>query len=394
MEFKFSKREELLQWAVNDFGQKEIAAKELNTLSYVPANILKKMGDLGFFSMRVPEKYGGKPGAWVTIGVLIEEIAKANMSIGYLTMLSYEISLLLSIHGADEVKEEWLQGVCQGRKLGCISITEPHCGSDFSAIETRAVRDGDSYYISGEKNPISFGTQADFTITFAKIDHEKETKGITAFLVPLDLPGIKKTRITTMGLLPSDPASFIFSGVNIPVKNRIGSEGEGFQINADTGLFSDFNQVISGLISLGTAQTALGLAISYGKNRVAFGRPIAGFEAISGRIAEDATLIEAGRWLCYRTLWLKDQGLPDTKEAAMCGWWCPKVAFKVIEDALLIHGHTGYSNDLPFQQMLRDVTGFEIIAGTEQILKLIIAQRVIGKVAVPVGLSGEIGYGI
>jgi cyclohexanecarboxyl-CoA dehydrogenase len=392
VEFKFSKREELLQWAVNEFAQKEIAAKELNTLRYVPAEILKKMGDLGFFSMRIPEKYGGKPGAWVAVGVLIEEIAKANMSISYLTMLSYEMSLLLSVHGTEELKEEWLPDVCQGRKLGCISITEPHCGSDFSAIETIAVRDGDSYYINGEKNPTSFGTQADFTITFAKVECEKETKGITAFLIPLDLPGIKKFRITAMGLLPSDPAAFIFNGVRIPIKNRIGSEGEGSQINSDSGLFSDFNQIISGLISLGTAQTALRLAISYGKNRFAFGRPIAGFEAISGRIAEDATLIEAGRWLCYRTLWLKDQGLPDTKEAAMCGWWCPKVAFKVIEDALLIHGHSGYSDDLPFQQMLRDVTGFEMIAGTEQILKLIIAQRVIGKVAVPLDLLDGIGY--
>ena len=167
--------------------------------------------------------------------------------------------------------------------------------------------------------------------------------------------------------------------MRVPIKYRIGDEGEGFQINENMGLFSDFSRVLSGLICLGLAQTALRLAISYAKERVAFGRPIARFEAISGKVAEDATLIEAGRWLCYRALWLKDQGLPNAKEAAMCGWWCPKVAFQVIEDALLIHGHAGYSDDYPFQQMLRDAIAFEMIAGQEQVIKLIIAREVLGR---------------
>ncbi len=391
MEFKFSKREELLQWAVNDFAQKEIAAQELNKLNYVPADIIEKIGKLGFFSIKIPEKYGGKPGTWVMIGILVEEIAKANISVAYLTMLSYEISLHLSLYGSEKVLEEWLPGLCQGGKSGCISVTEPHCGSDFLAIKTKAIRDGDFYCISGEKKPVSFGTQADFTIAFAKANPEIEKKRITAFLVPLDLPGIKKSPIANMGLVPTHPASFIFNEVRIPIKYRIGGEGDGVDINPNI-LFSDFNQVMSGLISLGTAQAALNLAISYAKKRFAFGRPVVQFEAISGKISEDATLIEAARWLCYRALWLKDQGLPNAKEAAMCGWWCPKVAFKIIEDALLIHGHTGYSEDLPLQRMLRDVTAFEIIAGTEQILKLIIAQRVIGKGALPEGFSGEIGY--
>ena len=135
------------------------------------------------------------------------------------------------------------------------------------------------------------------------------------------------------------------------------------------------------------AQNALKTGISYGKDRIAFGRPLVSFGAISGKVAEDATLIEAGRWLCYRALWLKDQGLPNTKEAAMCGWWCPKVATEVIEDALLVHGHAGYSDDYPLQQMLRDVIAFEMIAGQEQVLKLDIAQETIGHVAIPYDLS-------
>jgi cyclohexanecarboxyl-CoA dehydrogenase len=171
--------------------------------------------------------------------------------------------------------------------------------------------------------------------------------------------------------------------VCIPAKYRIGDESAGYHLITKMGISSDFHQIISGLISLGAAQTAMRLAIAYSKQRSAFGRPIAKFGAVSGKIAEDATLIEAGRWLCYRALSLKDQGQPNIKEAAMCGWWCPKLAFQVIENALLIHGHSGYSDDLPLQQMLRDIVAFEIIAGTEQILRQIIAQKLIGNIAVP-----------
>jgi len=175
--------------------------------------------------------------------------------------------------------------------------------------------------------------------------------------------------------------------VRIPMKYQIGKEGEGFDVNTSAGLSSDFFRILSGLIPLGLAQAALSLAITHAKNRVAFGRPIAQFQAISSKIAEDATLIELGRWLCYRALWLKDQGSNPAKEAAMCSWWCPKSAYQIIEDALLIHGHAGYSDDYPIQQMLRDVIAFEMIGGTEEANKLIIGRRVIGKAAIPEGLE-------
>ena len=143
-------------------------------------------------------------------------------------------------------------------------------------------------------------------------------------------------------------------------------------MNATTCLLSDLNRIIAGLISLGAAQTALRSATQYAKERVAFGRPIIKFEGLSGKLAEHATYIEAARWLCYRALSLKDRDEPHTKEAAMCGWWCPKIAYDAIQDSLLIHGHAGYSDDHPFQQMLRDIVGFEMISGAENMLKLMI----------------------
>jgi cyclohexanecarboxyl-CoA dehydrogenase len=383
MEFKFSKQEELWQWAVREFVEGELTKQEFMTLDHVPPDILKKMGELGFFSVKVPKEYGGNPGTWVMIGMLVEEIAKMNIPLAYMAMVSYEIILLLAGHGTSEAKEEWLRSLMNGSKRGCLSVTEPDSGVDVGAIKAEAIREEDSYFIRGKKSPVSFGMQADVALLFAKTDSEKRTAGLTAFLVPLSFSGITRSSLKNMGLFPIAPCSFTMDDVCIPIKYRIGDEGEGFHLHTHMGFSSDFHHIMSGLISLGAAQAAMRLAISYSKQRVAFGRPIAQFEAISEKIAENTTFLEATRWLGYRALALKDQGLSNTKEAAMCGWWCPKVAFQVIEAALLIHGHTGYSDDLPLQQMLRDIVAFEMIAGTEGILKQRIAQKVIGNIAVP-----------
>ena len=216
-----------------------------------------------------------------------------------------------------------------------------------------------------------------------------EVNGITAFLVPLDNKNITKLNIRNMGLLPVSPVDLKLDGVRIPAENRIGQEGQGYDVNMSLGLSSDFFRILSGLVPLGLAEAALKAAIMHAKNRMAFGRPIAQFQAISGRIAENMTLLEMGKWLCYRALWLKDQGLNATKDAAMCSWWCPKSAYQIIEDSLVIHGHVAYSDDYPFQQMLRDVIAFEMIGGTEEAMKLIIAQRVIGRNVVPDLLIGQ-----
>ena len=392
MEFKLSKKEELWQWAVREFAEGELAKQELITLDYVPADFLKKMGGLGFFSVKVPKEYGGDLGTWVMMGILAEEMAKMNIPIAYMTMVSYEVILSLTSFGTNETKEEWLQDLVKGAKRGCISANESDSGVDIGVTKTKAIREQDSYFISGEKSPVSFGMQADVALLFAKTNSEKKTEGLTAFFVPLNLSGITKSEIKNMGLFPVAPCSFTMDHVCIPARYRIGDEGQGFYLHTTMGFSSDFHQIVSGLISLGAAQAAMRLAISYSKQRIAFGRPIVQFEAISEKIAKGATLIEAARWLCYRALALKDQGLSNGKEAAMCGWWCPKVAFQVIEDALLIHGHTGYSDDLPLQQMLRDIVAFEMISGTEGILMQRIAQKVIGNIAVPDVMTDSINY--
>jgi len=387
MDFNFTKDEELWQWAVKDFANREIAPRELTTFDQSLKDTLKKMGELGFFSIKLPEQYGGDPANWVMLGILTEEISKVNAGIAYFILVSHEVAFSLASYGTDEVKEEFLPGLIRGDTVGCICSNEPNAGVDFQAIESRADKDGETYIVTGEKNPVSFGMHADVTLSFAKTGPGK--KEITAMLIPLGLPGISRFPLRNMGLSLSASASLRFDGAQIPLRYRIGEVGGGLQVNATTGILSNANKIIAGLISLGVAQTALKLAIQYSKERVAFGKPIVKFEGLSNKIAEDATFIEAGRWLCYRALSLKDRGSSHTKEAAMCGWWCPKIAYEVIQDSLLIHGHAGYCDDHPFQQMLRDIVAFEMISGTENILKLIVSHETIGSMAVPDNLSNQ-----
>jgi cyclohexanecarboxyl-CoA dehydrogenase len=389
MDLEFSEEEKLWQGAVSNYAEREIAPQDLMTLDHIPRKILKKMGDLGFLSLRVPEEYGGNPATWVMMGILAEEIAKTSIAFAYSIMISYEVSLPLATYGIDQVKDEWLPGLIKGDHLGCVALAEHMGGTDINGTGTIAMRDQDAYFINGEKTPVSFATQADVVLLFVKTNSEIGIRDLTALLIPLGLSGIAKSEIKTMGLLPSAPCSVTFDDVKVQARYRIGKEGEGFPIHTEMGLSSDFNQILSGLICLGAAQTAMRFAVSYSKERFTFGRPIAKFGAISAKIAENATLIEAARWLCYRALALKDQGVSNRKEAAMCGWWCPKVAYQAIKDSLLIHGHAGYCDDHPFQQMLRDIVAFEMISGTENSLKLIVGHETIGSAAVPDILSNQ-----
>lgn len=370
---------------VRMFAERELAprAKELAAADHMSRDILKRLGDLGLLGLTLPEKYGGQPGNWVMLGIAMEEISRVSFAACGPLGPPFAGTLLLASYGSEEAKEKWLRAWIKGELLGCLALTEPGCGSDAVAIRTKAIKDGDHYVITGEKTSISFGMQADIGAVFAKTDPQAGARGVTCFLVPLDLPGITKSRFTDMGWDSQGRASLSFDSVKIPESYRLGEEGQGFALAMGT--FDNFMRAGAALTSLALAQSALDQAISYATQRTAFGQPIAKFEGVSFKIAESATLLEAARWLAYRVLWLKDQGLPNTKEAAMCKWWGPKVAVQVIHDALLIHGHLGYSDEYPIQRMLRDAIGFEIADGTAEIMKIIIARELMGKVAVPYG---------
>jgi cyclohexanecarboxyl-CoA dehydrogenase len=379
--FGFTDTQESFRKVVRSFAQKELqpGAKERSKLRAFPHEIHKKLAEAQLTGLNLSEKYGGQPSDWVSVGIAIEELSKVDILAAWLTIVPVVISLVLT-EGSEEIQEEWIPPIIRGEKLLCIGLTEPDCGNDAAAIKTRAIRKGDNYIINGEKTSVSGGLYGHGITLYAKTDPEAGARGISCLLVPLDLPGITKSNIPDMGWHGLGRAAVSFDDVEVPRSHLLGNEGEGFYMIM--GAF-DMARAGVGLLALGIAQAALEEAISYAKLRTAFGKPIAQFEGVSFKIAEDITRIEAGRLLCYRTLWLKDQGLPHTKEAAMCKWYCPEIALQTVHNALIIHGNYGYSEEFPIEQRLRDVIATEIMDGTPEIQKLIISREIIGKEFLP-----------
>jgi cyclohexanecarboxyl-CoA dehydrogenase len=380
MEFTYSKEEAEIKNVIYNFVQSTIEGKGLDKKKRIPKDIIELMAKIDLFSLKIPHKYGGLSARWVEMGIVIEELSKGATGLAYFVVLAWIVSQILNKYATATVKKKWLPEISKGNKFGCVSVSEPACGSDLAALKTISYKEGKNYVLNGEKAPVSFGFQSDFAIVFAKNEPgEKNGLELSAFLIPFEIPGIGKKEIPSMGLLSANLTGLELKNVKVPDTYRIGAEGEGNEINTDGGFCSDFFQILSGLIPMGIAQKAINLAIRHSKMRKAFGRSIIQFQAISEKIAEATTLIEMGRWLCYRALWLKDIKQTNIKESAMCCWWCPKAAYRIIEDMLLIHGHIGYSEEYPLEQMLRDVIAFEMIGGSAESMKMIISQRVVGK---------------
>jgi len=381
MEFGFTETQEMFRHSVREFSKRELApgAKERAKGDHIPKEVLKKMAGVGILGLTVPKEYGGQPSDWVSVGIAVEEVAKADFNLSILPIQNPGAYLALQL-APEEVQKEWVPPLVSGDILFAIAITEPSAGSDAAAIETKAVRQGDYYILNGEKTSITLGMQSAAAIVFAKTDPALRARGVTSFLVPLDYQGVTRSRIPDMGCKPMGRATIAFDNVRLPARYRLGDEGKGFYL-----VMSQFDaiRVCLGLMGVGIAQTSLEDAINYAKQRYAFGKPIAKFEGISFKIAEDYTLIEAARLLCYRTLWMKDHGITHTKESAMCKWFCPQVAVKVIHHAILIHGHFGYSEEMPLEQRLRDAIGWQFADGTAEIMKIIISRELLGREYLP-----------
>lgn len=364
------------------FAEEEVAPRsaELDRTGEFPRDIWRRMGELGILGLRLDPRYGGQGLDCVTTGIAAEEIARGDFSCSYGVLLPNLNGDILQNHADEAVKEEWLRPLITGDAIIALGLTEPGSGSDAAAMKTRAVRQGDEYVIRGEKSGISLTAVADAVILFAKTDPEQRARGVSAFLVPLDRPGVSRSVFEDMGERPIKRGSLFFDDVRIPARYRIGEEGRGFY-QVMNGF--DYSRCLIGLQCLGAAQAGLEETIAYVKQRYAFGQPLARFEGVSFPIAEHYTMIEVARWLCYRGLWLRDQGLPHTKEAAMAKWLGPKVAFEALHDCLLLHGHYGYTKEVSIERRFRDVIGLEIGDGTAQIQKIIIARELMGREYLP-----------
>ena len=377
----FTESHAMLRQVVRDFAARVIAPtlKARRNLDYLPRELVKVVADEGLTGICVPEKYGGAGADWVSVGIAIEELAKVDYAM-YILVMHPPFFYVATEAGAEEVREEWLPRLINGDALVGTAFTEPEAGSDAAAIRLRAVRDGDCYILNGEKTSFTMGHQVEIAILSAKTDPSAGARGISCFVLPLDLPGIHRSMIPDMGWGPLGRVSMILEDVRLPAKYLIGEEGKGF-----TSVMAPFEvgRPLLALAALGIAQAALERAREYAKQRRTFGKLLCQYEAVSFKIAEDMTFIELGRMLCYRTLQLHDRGIRHVKESAMCKWYCPEVALRAVHDSLLIHGHLGYSSEMPLEQQLRDVIGFELADGAPEIMKLIIARELIGKEVLP-----------
>ncbi|HYM04902.1 MAG TPA: acyl-CoA dehydrogenase family protein [Stellaceae bacterium] len=335
--------------------------------------LIREMGGLGLIAPELPTAYGGLGQPGVTSGLIAEAVGYADVNVAYLQILGSLNGKIISEHAPPELARHWLPRIVSGQSVIAIALTEPRGGSDAANLALSARRDGDRYVLKGEKSSISMADQADAVVLFARTGRPEDgARGVSAFLVPMDTPGVSTRRFTDLGSKAIGRCSIFFDDAVVPAAFRLAAEGAGF-VQVMQGF--DFSRALIGLQVLGAAQASLDESWAYVQEREAFGGPLARNQGVTFPLAEAETLVAAARQLCYHTLRLKDAGDPHTSEAAMCKWLAPKTAVDAIHQCLLTHGHYGWSMDLPHQQRLRDVMGLEIGDGTAQIMKLIIARE-------------------
>ena len=343
--------------------------------------LMREMGEMGFIAPELPEKHGGQGLGSLAAGVIHEEIARADLSLSYINLLGSLNGQILSQHGQPGVVKPWLERMTRGEALFSIALTEPRGGSDAANLRLRVERVDGCYIVNGEKTSISAADQADAAVVFGRTGTvESGAHGVTALLVPMDLPGVTCNRFDCHGQRAIGRGSIFFENVKVPLDHRLGDENKGF-VQVMQGF--DFSRALIGLQVLAVAKVSLEEAWGHVAERQAFGKPLAAFQGVSHPLADFETQVAAARLLCLQTLWLKDRNLPHTAEAAMCKWWGPKLAYECIHQCLLMFGHGGYDRGV-LEQRLRDVLGFQIGDGTAQIMKTVIARTQAGRAAVGV----------
>ena len=376
-----TQEQEMIRDSLRAFAQQRLApfSAEWDRHHTFPAEALCELGKLGALGTVVPEQWGGAGMDYMSLALVLEEIAAGDGATS--TIVSVQNSLACGItlkYGNDAQKETWLKPLACGEKLGCFCLTEPHTGSDASSISTRADRvqdgSGDHFVLNGVKQFVTTGKHAQVAIVFAVTDKAAGKKGISCFLVPTDTPGYLVARIEEkMGQHASDTAQILFENCRIPASCLLGKEGEGYKIalsNLEAGRIGIAAQ------SVGMARAAFEAALKYAKERETFGKPIIEHQAVSFRLADMATQIDAARLLVWRAALLRDAGRGCLKEASMAKMFASEMAEKVCSDAIQIHGGYGYVSDFPVEQIYRDVRVCQIYEGANDIQRLVIGRAI------------------
>jgi hypothetical protein len=365
----------MIRDAVRAFAQEQLwpHAARWDKEHHFPKDVHKGLAELGCYGICVPESMGGAGLDYATLAVVLEEIAAGDGGTSTaISVTNCPVNAILMRYGTKQQQEQWLQPLAAGRMLGAFCLTEPHVGSDASALRTTALRDGDSYVINGVKQFITSGKNGQLAIVIAVTDKGAGKRGMSAFIVPTDNPGYVVARLEDkVGQHSSDTAQINFENCRIPAENLIGAEGEGYKIALSA---LEGGRIGIAAQSIGMARSAFECAVTYAKQRESFGQPIFNHQAVGFKLADMATQIEAARALVMHAAALRDAGQPCLKEAAMAKLFASEMAERVCSDAIQVHGGYGYVSDFPVERIWRDVRVCQIYEGTSDVQKILIQR--------------------
>ena len=375
MNLDLTEEQSLLQKTVREFAESEVRplAKELDETGHFPRALFAKAAELGLTGIAVPESEGGAGFDHIAYTIVIEEISRCCASTG--VILSVQNSLYgdpIHRYGTPEQKKKFLEPFARGEKIGCYALTEPQAGSNAAALQTKAILHGDKYIINGTKAWITNGGAADAAIVYVNTHPEKGEKGITALVVEKGTPGFKTGKEEKkLGISATACCELIFTDCEVPATNRIGNEGEGYKVALST---LDGGRIGIAAQAVGIAQGAFEAARAYSQERLAFGHPIAQFQAIQFMLADMATDLDAARLLVRKAAWKQDTGARFSMDAAIAKLFASEMATRVTHKAIQIHGGNGYSREYPVERNYRDARITEIYEGTSEIQRLVISS--------------------
>ncbi|WP_046780556.1 acyl-CoA dehydrogenase family protein [Streptomyces yangpuensis] len=375
MNLELSEEQGAVRRLAREFAEREIVpyAAEWDRAESVNRAVVKKLAALGFLGLTVPEEYGGSGGDHLSYVLVTEELGRGDSAVRGIVSVSLGlVAKTVAAWGNEEQKRTWLPRLCSGDALGCFGLTEPGTGSDAANLATRAVREGDSYVLHGTKMFISNGTWADVALLFARTGEEPDHRGVSAFLVPTDTPGLTRREIHgKLGLRGQPTAELVLDGVRVPASALLGPAGKGFSV-AMSALAKGRMSVAAGCV--GIAQAALDAAVSYAAHREQFGKPIAQHQLVQELIADISVDVDAARLLTWRVADLIDRGQPFATESSTAKLFASEAAVRAANNALQVHGGYGYIDEYPPGKLLRDARVATLYEGTSQVQKLLIGR--------------------
>jgi len=379
VKFALSEDQVLLRNAVREFAEAEIRphVREWDETQHFPRELVPKLAELGLMGIQFPEDYGGAGMSAIDYCICIEELARVDPAVS-LSVAAHNglCTAHLFMFGTEEQRRRYVVPLARGEQIGAWGLTEADAGSDAAAARTTAVREGDCWVLNGAKTFITHGATGDVIVVMAVTDRAKGAKGISAFVVERGTPGLRAGRKEDkLGMRASETSEVIFQSCRIPRDHLVGEEGQGY-INALQVL--DAGRIGIAALSVGLAQGAFETARTYAMERRQFGQPIAAFQAIQWKLADNATRIEAARLLTYRAAYLKDQGRRTSLESSMAKLYASEIAVKSAEDAVQVLGGYGFVKDYPAEKYFRDVKLTTIGEGTSEIQRIVIARQLLG----------------